>query len=77
MEPKTAFRDNGDSDVAGIVVVESDENSVRVVEKRSGDWCLPFWMPTEEFESHTGASHVEHIGSMNDPDFNQITPRNV
>lgn len=48
-EPRTYFRDETDSDISGVVVLDTDDDSLRVTENRENGWCKPFWMPEGEF----------------------------
>jgi hypothetical protein len=70
-ERKTYLRDNGDNDVSGAVVIESDENEVRVTENRKNGWCKPFWMPESELDSHD----LELTGTLDSGQFLQIFER--
>lgn len=64
-KPATYYRDNSDSDITGIVIIESDDDQLRVTENRDGDWCKPFWMPVSELESH----QTETVGKLSSDQF--------
>lgn len=60
--PKTYLRDQTDSDVKGIVILDANERKSRyyVTENRDGEWCYPFFMPEGELESYD----TEEVGVL-------------
>lgn len=71
MEAQTYFRDESDSDIQGIVVVEKDHDDVRVTENRGSEWCAPFWMEGWEFQRSVVKS-TERVGELPDEKFAQV-----
>ena len=71
MEAQTYFRDESDSDIQGIVVVETDGSDVRVTENRDTNWCAPFWMKGTEFNIK-GKKMCERVGELPDEKFAQV-----
>lgn len=71
MEEQTYFRDNSDSDIQGIVVVEKDGDDVRVTENRNTNWCAPFWMEGWEFQRSVVKS-TERVGILPDDKYAQV-----
>lgn len=72
-EPQTYVRDESESDVSGIVVVETGDEGVRVTENRSDvHWSLPFWMSEQEFRTHTHGDSIEEVGRLPDEKFADV-----
>lgn len=72
-DARTYIRDNSNSDVSGIVVVEtSDEQGFRVTENRDLGWSAPFWMPRGEFSAVTHSDDVELVGVLNNDKFERV-----
>jgi hypothetical protein len=72
-EPQTYVRDESQRNVSGIVVVETGDEGVRVVENRDDmGWSFPFWMPEQEFRTHTHGDSIETVGRLSDEKFEQV-----
>jgi len=72
-EPREYIRDESDNDVSGIIVVETNENGVRVTENRDDvHWSAPFWMPRREFASVTHADSVSVVGRISKSKFDEV-----
>jgi hypothetical protein len=72
-QPKTYIRDESESDVSAIIVVETGDEGVRVTENRSDvHWSAPFWMPEHEFRANTHGDSIETVGVIPDEKFEQV-----
>jgi hypothetical protein len=72
-QPKTYFRDESESDVSAIIVVENGEEGVRVTENREDvHWSAPYWMPEQEFRANTHGDSIEQVGVIPDEKFEQV-----
>lgn len=71
-QPKAYHRDESESDVDGIVVVDVGDDQLRVTEKTELGWCKPFWMPEQEFRAHTHGDDVTHVGQLADHQFDGV-----
>jgi hypothetical protein len=70
--PKTYYRDESDSDVSGILVVEEDGDEYRVMENRLNGWCAPFWMPEPQFRANTHSDSIKKVGRLPDQKFERV-----
>lgn len=57
-----------------LIVVATGSRGIRVTEKR-GDWCDPFWMPEDEFDSLVSDNDVERVGKLTTEQFDKILGR--
>lgn len=72
-EPQTYIRDESQRKVSGIVVVETGDEGVRVIENRDDTgWSFPFWMPDREFKTNTHGDDVSRVGLLSDEKFEQV-----
>lgn len=71
MEAKDYFQDKTDSDIGGIVIVETDGSDAKVTENRENGWCAPFWMKGTHFNVQV-KKRSERVGKVNDEQFEQI-----
>lgn len=74
VKPKTYYRDGqDDSDVSGIIVVETGDEGVRVTENRDDvHWSAPYWMPEQQFRANTESDAIEKVGVLPDEKFNKV-----
>lgn len=61
-KPQTYYRDD---EGFQLIVVELGEPGIRVTENRD-NWCDPFWMPEDEFDSLVSRDGVERVGTLSD-----------
>lgn len=70
---RTYFRDDSESDVSAIIVVECDDDQIRVTENRSDvHWSAPFWMPEGEFRASVHQDDVEEVGIISADKFEKV-----
>ena len=68
LEPKTYISYETDNDLRAGVILDAQDNRVKLTENRGGSWCMPFWMPRSELASTP--STIE--GKLPDEKFDKV-----
>lgn len=61
---RTYFVDDTQAEMERIVVLETDEDELRVIPEYDDKWYQPIWMPRDEFEWITAPKNVKPVGEL-------------
>ena len=68
LEPKTYISYETDDDLRAGVILDTEDDRVKLTENRGGSWCLPFWMPRDELD----ATPSTIVGKLPDEKFDKV-----